>query len=242
MTRTAIVTGASRGIGHAISKRLMAEGWAVINLDREPPAEDDVNVSGWIETDLADPASIAAAFDIIHEDDIRITGLVNNAGVALAAVLEDTTVDDFDLTMAINMRAPMLCTQAVIDDMKAEGFGRIVNISSRAHLGKTHRTAYAGSKGGIASMSRVWALELAQHGITVNAIGPGPIATDLFRRANPPDMPRTQEIIGTVPVGRLGTPDDIAQAASFFMDERSSFINGQMLYVCGGITLARSGS
>ncbi len=243
MARTAVVTGASRGIGNAIARRLMAEGWRVINLDRAAPDDDDADGSepAWIETDLADPASIAAAFDIIQRD-TRVTGLVNNAGVALVDVLEDSSVEDFDLTMAVNMRAPMLCAQAVFEDMKAEGFGRIVNIASRAMLGKTHRTAYAGSKGGLAAMSRVWALELAPHGVTVNTIAPGPIATELFVRANPPDMPRTQEIIGTIPAGRLGEPDDIAHAAAFFMDERAGFTNGQTLYVCGGITLARGGS
>ena len=241
MNRNAVVTGASNGIGKAIASRLTEDGWRVINLDRAEPSGDDP--FEWIETDLSDPDAIAAAFEEIRERELGpVTGLVNNAGVARAAILEDSTVEDFDLTMAINMRAPMLCAQAVLDDMKAENFGRIVNIASRALLGKTHRTAYSGSKGGIASMGRVWALELAQYGVTVNNIGPGPIATELFKQANPPNMPRTQEIIGTIPVGRLGEPEDIAQAASFFMDEKSGFISGQTLFVCGGISLARGGS
>ena len=241
MNRNAVVTGASNGIGKAIASRLTEDGWRVINLDRAEPSGDDP--FEWIETDLSEPDAIAAAFEEIRERELGpVTGLVNNAGVARAAILEDSTVEDFDLTMAINMRAPMLCAQAVLDDMKAENFGRIVNIASRALLGKTHRTAYSGSKGGIASMGRVWALELAQYGVTVNNIGPGPIATELFKQANPPNMPRTQEIIGTIPVGRLGEPEDIAQAASFFMDEKSGFISGQTLFVCGGISLARGGS
>ena len=213
MNRNAVVTGASNGIGKAIASRLTEDGWRVINLDRAEPSGDDP--FEWIETDLSEPDAIAAAFEEIRERELGpVTGLVNNAGVARAAILEESTVEDFDLTMAINMRAPMLCAQAVLDDMKAENFGRIVNIASRALLGKTHRTAYSGSKGGIASMGRVWALELAQYGVTVNNIGPGPIATELFKQANPPNMPRTQEIIGTIPVGRLGEPEDIAQAAS----------------------------
>ncbi|MEK9671669.1 MAG: SDR family oxidoreductase [Rhodospirillaceae bacterium] len=243
MIRNAVVTGASNGIGRAIAERLVQEGWRVINLDRATPDDGGEGAIPWAETDLTDPESIAAAFADIKERELGpVTGLVNNAGIALAATLEESTVEDFDLTMAINVRAPMLCTQAVLDDMKQERFGRIVNIASRALLGKTHRTAYSASKGGIQSMTRVWALELAQHGVTVNCIGPGPIATELFKRANPMNMPRTQEIIGTVPVGRLGEASDIAQAAAFFMDERSSFISGQTLFVCGGITLARGGS
>ena len=241
MTRTAVVTGASRGIGQGIAARLNADGWRVVNLDVTPPGNGEDASARWIETDLADPASLAAAFDIIAKDG-SVTGLVNNAGIALPGTLADTEIDDFERTMDINLRAPMLCAQAVIDDMKSEGFGRIVNISSRAHLGKTHRTAYAASKGGVASMSRVWALELAQYGITVNTIAPGPIATEMFTAANPSDMPRTQEIIGTIPAGRLGTPDDIAHGVASFMDERAGFINGQLLYVCGGISLARGGS
>ncbi len=238
MTRTAVVTGASRGIGKAISVRLTEDGWRTINLDISPPADGNDN---WIETDLSDPASITDAFEKAREHG-PITGLVNNAAIALVDTLEESSIEDFDKTMAINMRAPMLCAQAVLDDMKEARFGRILNLASRAMLGKTHRTAYGASKGGIAAMARVWALELAPHAITVNAIAPGPIATEMFTHANPPDMPRTQEIIGTIPAGRLGMPEDIANAASFFMDERSSFITGQVLYVCGGISLARGGS
>lgn len=241
MSRNAVVTGASRGIGQAISRRLTEEGWRCFNLDiiePESPVDGDPE---WIECDLTEPDAIAAAFAAVRQTG-PVTGLANNAGVALVDRLEDSSIEDFDKTMAINLRAPMLCAQAAMEDMKAENYGRIVNISSRAMLGKTHRSAYAGSKGGIAAMSRVWALELAPHGVTVNTIAPGPIATDMFKAANPPDMPRTQEIIGTIPAGRLGTPQDIAHAASFFMDERAGFISGQLLFVCGGITLARGGS
>ena len=238
MRRIAVVTGASRGIGKAITERLTSDSWLTFNLDISAPELED---GMWIETDLSEPKAIAAGFDKARKAG-PITGLVNNAAVALVDRLEDSSLDDFDRTMTINLRAPMICAQTVMEEMKNEGFGRIVNISSRAMLGKTHRTTYGASKGGLAAMSRVWALELAQYGITVNTIAPGPIATDMFTHANPSDMPRTQEIIGTIPAGRLGTPDDIAQAAAFFMDERSDFINGQLLYVCGGITLSRGGS
>ena len=242
MPRTAVVTGASRGIGKAITRRLADEGWRCFNLDIAEPEISAEGDADWIACDLSDPDVLADAFDAVREQAGPITGLVNNAGVALVDRLEDSTIEDFDRTMAINLRAPMLCAQAVMEDMKAENYGRIVNIASRAMLGKTHRTAYAGSKGGIASMTRVWALELAPYGVTVNTIGPGPIATEMFKSANPPEMPRTQEIIGTIPAGRLGEPEDIAHAAAFFMDERAGFTSGQLLFVCGGISLARGGS
>ncbi len=238
MPRIAVVTGASRGIGKGIAERLASENWLTFNFDINPPEIENIN---WIKTDLADPSAIADSFNHVRKTG-PITGLINNAAVALVDSLEKSSIDDFEATMKINLRAPMLCTQAVIDDMKSKKFGRIVNISSRAMLGKTHRTAYGASKGGIAAMTRVWALELAQYGVTANTIAPGPIATEMFTHANPTDMPRTQEIIGTIPAGRLGTPNDVAQAVAFFMDERSSFINGQLLYVCGGITLVRGGS
>lgn len=238
-SQTAIVTGASRGIGSAIAKRLIDAGWRVLNLDQQAP-ESDLGTE-WIEVDLADSDVLEKVLQDILANG-PISGLVNNAAIGRMSLLEETSLDDFDLSVAINLRAPMLCAKATVPGMKQQGFGRIVNIASRAHLGKTHRTAYAATKGGLVSMTKVWALEYANMGITCNAIAPGPIQTELFDRANPPEMPRTQEIIGMIPVGRLGQPDDIANAVAFFMDERSGFVTGQVLYVCGGITLARGGS
>ncbi len=240
MSKIGVITGASNGIGEGIATRLNQDGWQVFNLDRSKP-KNKTNPARWIETDLTDPAAIATAFEFIRKEG-PVTGLVNNAGLGIMTELENTTIKDFDVIVDVNMKAPVLCAQAVLSDMKEVGFGRIVNISSRAMLGKTHRTAYAGTKGAIAAMTRVWALELAHFGITVNAIAPGPIATELFTQANPQNMPRTQEIVATIPAGRLGTPADIAHSVSFFMDERTEFINGQVLFVCGGISLARGGS
>lgn len=237
--RRAVVTGGSRGIGAAIARRLLRDGWQVFNLDiAEPIAKSG---AAWIETDLADEDAIAGAFARILADG-PVTGLVNNAGIPGNEALEDTTLAAFDRTVAVNMRAPMICAQAVLEGMKAAGFGRIVNMASRAHLGKERRTAYAGTKGALVSMTGVWALELAPFGITVNAVAPGPIRTELFDAANPPDDPRTRAITEAIPVGRLGEPDDIANAVAFFMGENAGFVTGQTLYVCGGTTLARAGS
>ena len=239
MERTALVTGASQGIGLAIAQRLAGEGWNIINLDRAEPASGAPGE--WLSIDLCD----AQALQDLLEDLLSrrsVDALVNNAGISQSATLEETTDEMFDRTVAINMRAPMICARALLPPMKERGFGRIVNISSRAHLGKSHRTAYAAAKGGVLSMAKVWALEYAAAGVTCNTIAPGPIRTELFELANPRDMPRTQEIVGMVPVGRLGEPEDIANAVAFFLDERSSFVTGQVLYVCGGITLARSGN
>lgn len=238
--RIAVVTGASRGIGAAIAGRLAGDGWRVFNLDIAPPAEAAPQAA-WIETDLGEPRAIAAAFERVLAEG-PVGGLVNNAGLPGMHELADTTITEFDRTVAVNMRAPMLCAQAVIGGMKAQGFGRIVNIASRAHLGKARRTAYAGTKGALVSMTGVWALELAAHGITVNAVAPGPIRTELFAAANPPELPRTRAIVDAIPVKRLGEPADVAAAVAFFMSREAGFITGQTLYVCGGVTLARGGS
>ena len=239
--QTALVTGASRGIGRAIAARLLADGWAVINLDNEPPEVEPDLGDRWVEVDLDSvEATKNAPRDVLL--DSSVSALVNNAAIGRMSALDDTSVKDFDESVAVNMRAPMLCAQAVIPGMKARGFGRIVNIASRAHLGKELRTSYAATKGAMVSMTKVWALELAPHGVSVNAIAPGPIRTALFERANPPDNPRTRQIIDAIPVGRLGEPEDVANTVSFFLDKRAGFVTGQVLYVCGGITLARGGS
>ena len=163
-----------------------------------------------IRADLSDPEATAEA---LREALARgpITRLVNNVG--------------------------MVCMQALLPGMKAAGFGRIVNMASRAALGKELRTAYAASKAALVGMTRVWALELGAHGITANAVGPGPIRTELFDRANPPGSPRTQQIIDSVPVKRVGTAGDVAHAVAYLLDERSGFVTGQTLYVCGGMTV-----
>ena len=239
--RTALVTGASRGIGRAIAARLLSEGWNVLNLDREPPEDESGLGDRWVEVDLGD---VAATKKVLHEVLFHgpVSALVNNAAIGLMSSLEETRVEDFDRSVAINMRAPMLCAQAVMPGMKEQGFGRIVNIASRAHLGKALRTSYAATKGAMVSLTKVWALELAPHGISVNAIAPGPIRTALFERGNPPDDPRTRQILDAIPVGRFGKPEDVANGVAFFIDQRSGYVTGQVLYVCGGVTLARGGS
>lgn len=240
-TKTALVTGASRGIGRAIAARLLSENWAVINFDMVPPEAQPELGDRWIGVDLGDVEATRNALRDALADG-PISALINNAAIGRMSALEDTGVEDFDASVAVNMRAPMMCAQAVMSGMKDQGFGRIVNIASRAHLGKVLRTSYAATKGAMVSLTKVWALELAPHGISVNAIAPGPIRTELFERANPADHPRTRQIIDAIPMGRLGEPEDVANAVAFFLDERSGFVTGQVLYVCGGVTLARGGS
>ena len=128
--------------------------------------------------------------------------------------------------------------RAVVPHLVANGWGRVVNVASVAGKeGNPNAAHYSASKAGLIGLARTWALELAADGITVNAIGPGPIATELFKRANPDNSPRTRAIIEGVPVKRLGTPEDVANGVQFFLDHRSGFVTGQVLYVCGGLTV-----
>lgn len=235
-----LVTGGSSGIGAAIVASRLARGERVVNLDLKTPENESKQQA--LDTrlvDLSDVEALRAALDDIARD-YAVTRLVNCAGIAVRTSLEQTAVVDIDRIMAVNVTAPTLIAQAVVPAMIAAGFGRIVNISSRTALGKTLRTAYAASKGGLISATRVWALELGAHGITVNAIGPGPIETELYRRVNPPDSPETQAIVRGVPVKRLGRPQDIAHAVDFFLAKEAGFVTGQTLYVCGGLTIGNA--
>jgi len=226
-----LVTGGASGIGRAIAFEGVSRGWDVVVVDRKA---SDVGRS--VVADLSDTADTATA---LREALAKgpITRLVNNVGAVFPASLDDQTLRELDSSYTLNLRCAVQCTQAVLPGMAGAGFGRIVNMSSRAALGKELRTAYAAAKAGLIGVTRVWALELGARGITVNAIGPGPIATELFVNANPAGSARTTAIIDSVPVGRLGTPEDIAFAAGFFLDERAGFITGQMMYACGGLTV-----
>ncbi|UTT71190.1 SDR family oxidoreductase [Pseudarthrobacter sp. alpha12b] len=231
MVERLLVTGGASGIGRAIASRGLEQGWEVVVIDKQP-----ADLGRSITADLSDVDSTAEALEAALSEG-PITRLVNNVGAVFPAPLREQSLTQLDQSHALNLRCAVQCTQAVLDGMTQAGFGRIVNMSSRAALGKELRTAYAAAKAGLIGLTRTWALELGREGITVNAIGPGPIATELFMKANPEDSPRTKAIISSVPVGRLGQPEDIANAAGFFLDERSGFITGQTLYVCGGLTV-----
>ncbi len=234
MTDHAIVTGGARGIGAAIAERLKADGLSVAVVDRIAPQHG--HADAFIELDLSDVEATRDALTRFCEGR-RVTRLVNNAGIVMPATVEETDPASIDQVSAVNLRAPLVCLQAVLPSMKEAGLGRVVNISSRVALGKELRTAYAATKAGLHGMTKTWALELGRHGITVNAVGPGPIATELFNKVNPPGDPRTEKIIETVPVKRTGTPEDVAEAVGFFCSERAGFVTGQVLYVCGGMTI-----
>lgn len=234
MTEYVLITGGSQNIGGAISRRLREDGYQVLILDRVPPEGDDLG--RYFEVDLSSRTDTAEVLRRVTGE-YEVTRLVNNVGIVKPALLEDTRLEDFDAVMDLNVRCAIQCLQALLPTMRDKGFGRVVSISSRTALGKTLRTNYSASKAALHGMSRTWALELAADGITVNCVAPGTIETSAFHVNNPPDDPRTRAIIDAIPAGRIGQPADVANGVSFFMDERSSFVTGQVIYVCGGLTI-----
>lgn len=226
-----LITGGASGIGRAVAERCGADGFEAVVVDA---------AGGDIRADLSDPAATASALAEALSGG-PITRLVNNVGTVRPGPVDRQDLADLDAAVSLNLRCSLQCLQAVLPGMVAAGFGRVVNVASRAALGKAHRTVYAATKAGLIGMARVWALELGRHGVTANAVGPGPIRTALFDSANPPGAPRTRAIVEAVPVGRMGTPEDVAHAVAFLLDARSGFVTGQVLYVCGGMTVGSAG-
>jgi 3-oxoacyl-[acyl-carrier protein] reductase len=234
--RMAVVTGGSAGIGAEICRQLLDDGWAVVSMARRAPSFVHEHLHS-IEVDLADrAATVQAAAEVAHR--FAPDTVIHNAGMILPALLEDVNLDDLDKLVDIHLVTAIALAQACVPAMKAAAFGRIVLLSSRGALGLATRTGYAATKSGMLGMARTWALELAPYGITVNVVSPGPVQTDMFHGVIPVGDPKVEQIAASIPVKRLGQPADVAHAVRFFVDERASFVTGQVLYVCGGTSVS----
>jgi NAD(P)-dependent dehydrogenase (short-subunit alcohol dehydrogenase family) len=234
-TRTTLITGGNSGIGEALARKLVERGQRVISVGLEKPA--------WTHELLSAYQANLTRLDEVRDLATEVSGdaidhLVHNAGMILPNPLAEARPEDILTLAQLHLGAPMLLTQAALKGMHERGFGRIVFVSSRASMGMPTRSAYAATKAGVHGMARTWALELASAGITVNVVAPGPILTENFWSIVPKESELQDRIARNVPVGRLGTREDVAHAIDFFLDERSGFVTGQILYVCGGTSLA----
>ncbi|ACL58393.1 SDR family oxidoreductase [Methylobacterium nodulans] len=240
----ALITGAARGIGFGIAESLARAGYdiALLDLDRaavEGAARQIGDLGGGrvvaTTADVTNRTEVEAAVAAVHAAFGRIDVLVNNAGIVRDRRLVKMDESDWDAVIAVNLKSQFLMCKAVVPGMIERAYGRIVNISSRAWLGGFGQANYSAAKGGVVSLTRSLAIELARNGITVNAIAPGIVETPLFQNFEPEVQERLKK---SVPMQRIGTPKDIAQAAVFFAGRASSYITGQLIYVCGGRSLS----
>jgi 2-hydroxycyclohexanecarboxyl-CoA dehydrogenase len=245
VSRVAAVTGAASGIGLGVARQLVADGHRVALLDRdgagaEAAAAELVAAGGTalaVEVDVADRAAVDAAFAKVRAGLGPVELLVTSAGIEAFEPLSAITAESWDRIIAVNLTGTFACVQAAVPDMLAAGGGRIVTIaSSSAQSGAPHMAHYAASKGGVISLTKSLAVEFARQGITANTITPSLVDTPMARKAEADgDFPGVDVIAPMVPLGRAGTPDDIAAACSFLCSDGGSYITGQVIGVNGGM-------
>jgi 2-hydroxycyclohexanecarboxyl-CoA dehydrogenase len=242
--KVAIVTGAAAGIGAACARRLAQDGIAVgvLDLDAERCAETVQQIKDArgdaiaVGADVSNREQVFAAVQKVRDAFGPVTILVNNAGVTDFTPFEEITDKLWDFVYAVNVRGPMLCTQAVLPDMKAAHWGRIVNISSSsAQTGAVNMITYSSSKGAVVTMTRSMAQEFGPLGITVNNIPPGSVMGTIMSEANRDKFQIPSEVLlSTLPVRRMGEPGDIANACAWLCQDETGYVTGQTIGVNGG--------
>ena len=234
--KTVIITGANKGIGLA-SSRLLSKKYNIIGIARKKIH----NFPGtFIACDLSNEAEINELCEFIKKKYKKIYGIVNNAGASYGQSVKNFDLKTFDKSINLNLRAAIHLSKEFVDQMIKNKEGRVINIASRAALGRENRTSYSAAKSGLYGFTRTWALELAKHNITVNTISPGPILTELQKKNNNQSKNYKKKFLSQNPMGRFGKPEEVANAVDFFISEKSSFITGQCLYVCGGMSVGHS--
>jgi 3-oxoacyl-[acyl-carrier protein] reductase len=244
--QVAIVTGASRGIGREISKKLALEGATVYLIDIHEQAlletyhqfmEENLSVKT-ITADVTNETEVEKLFAEVEGDHGKVDIVINNAGIIRDNLLYKMSSNDWDDVMNVHLKGTFLCSKYAQKSMVKNQYGRIINLSSVSALGSRGQANYAAAKAGIQGFTKTLAIELGKYNITVNSIAPGFIMTDMTKAVAERLGITFEELIeakvNQIPVNRAGTPEDIAQAASFFASPDSSFISGQVLYVAGG--------
>ena len=246
LTRTAIVTGGARGIGASIAKRLSRDGFAVAILDLDEdackPVVAEIEANGGtalaIGVDVADEQAVETAVARVASELGAPTVLVNNAGITRDNLLFKMTTADWDAVMGVHLRGSFLMSKATQTYMTKAGWGRIINLSSVSALGNRGQANYAAAKAGLQGFTKTLAIELGKFGVTVNAIAPGFIATEMTantaKRMGVSFADFKAAAAKEIPVARVGQPEDIAATVSFFAREEASFVSGQVIYVAGG--------
>lgn len=229
-----LVTGATKGIGWAISQHLADLGAHVVGLARRT---QDIDFPGYLYAcDFSDAGETEEVLRMLREK-YPVDAVVNNVGTVMPQSIGEVDIASLYEVFDLNVRAAVQVTQTFIPSMKSRQEGRIINITSRAAHGAYDRTSYSAAKGALLSCTKTWALELAAHGITVNAIAPGPTETALFRQNCPEHSECEQEVLQRIPMGRLAQADEIAAAVAFFLSEAAGHITGQELMIDGGSSL-----
>jgi len=234
VSQVAAVTGGSAGIGRVICEALLASGYDVVSLARRRGPLEHPRLHQ-LEVDLTDRQATAQAAQELQRR--AVTTLVHNAGVIRPALIADVELDDLDALVELHLGCAIQLLQACLPSMRAQHFGRVVLLSSRAAVGLATRTSYSATKAGMLGMARTWALELAPDGITVNVVAPGPVRTDMFHEVVAAGSEKERALAAAVPVRRLGEAADVARAVRFFVDAANGFVTGQVLYVCGGTSV-----